>query len=222
MMEGNPTSPRMVVEVKGLRKSFGGKAILDGFDLEVEEGDFIAITGRSGSGKSTLLNIIGLLDEGDFEGSLFLFDAPAPRPGSRGARMLLREKIAYSFQEPALVEEATVEANLKIAQRYSSTPRTERRSQRESALAEVGLAGQERQMVYQLSGGERQRVALACLRMRPFSLVLADEPTGSLDAENRDAVLGFFDRLAREGKALVVATHDPVVAARATHVVALG
>lgn len=218
MME---TKDGALVSARGIGKSFGDRRVLDGLDLDVARGEVVAITGRSGSGKSTLLNIVGLLDPDGFEGELRLLGEPAPRPGSKGARMLLRSKIAYLFQDPALVEEATVEANLKIAQRYSNVSRDKRPEARSRALAEVGLAGAEKQKVYRLSGGERQRLALACLRVRPCELVLADEPTGSLDAGNRDEVLDFFEKLAGEGKGFLVVTHDPAVAARATKVVEL-
>ncbi|WP_282191334.1 ATP-binding cassette domain-containing protein [Adlercreutzia caecimuris] len=211
----------VVVDVRNLCKSFGNRKVLDGFSMQVYQGEFVAITGRSGSGKSTLLNIVGLLDAGDVDGSLDLFGAPAPRPGSRGARKLLRRKLAYMFQEPALVEEETAEYNLKIAQYYSDVPRGKRCGEREYALAEVGLEGAKAQRVYSLSGGERQRLALACMRMHPSDLVLADEPTGSLDPANRDAVLEFLRRLSVEGKTVLVVTHDPVVAGCATRVVEL-
>lgn len=212
---------RPAVEVRSLRKTFGSRVILDGFSMEALPGEFVAIMGPSGSGKSTLLNIIGLLDTGDGEGAVQLFGVPAPRPGSRGARSLLRSKMAYLFQEPALVDDATVEANLKLAQRYSSAPRNDRARQRAGALKEVGLAGLEASRVYQLSGGEQQRLALACIRMHPSDLVLADEPTGSLDEGNRDHVVGHLRRLANEGKTVLVVTHDPAVAAQADRIVQL-
>ncbi len=211
----------VLVEALQIGKSFDGRTVLTDFDLTVKRGEVVAITGRSGSGKSTLLNIVGLLDPEGYEGELALFGVPAPAAMSRAARMLLRSKIAYLFQDPALVEEASVEANLRIAQHYAGDLRTEKAAIRENALVKVGLADMGSQKVYRLSGGERQRLALACLLVRPCELILADEPTGSLDAENRDVVLDFFDMFAHEGKGVVVVTHDPVVASRATRVVHL-
>lgn len=210
------------VELKGVRKSFGGRPVLKGFDLAVMPGEFVAVMGGSGSGKSTLLNIIGLLDRADEGSEVRLFGEPAPRINSSRGRALLRSKLAYIFQNAALVDQDTVEANLRTAQRYSGEPRKEWPARRKAALANVGLAGKEKQRVYQLSGGEQQRLAIACMRLHPSELVLADEPTGSLDAANRDVVMSLLEDMHRQGKALVVVTHDRAVAERADRIVTLG
>lgn len=208
---------KAVIEIRGLSKAFGDREVIQDFDATVDRGEFVTIVGPSGSGKSTLLNIIGLLDKGD-SGSVSLFGRPAPRLGSRYARQLLRTKLSYMFQEAMLIEDESVENNLRLAQHYSKVPRESRVTQRIAALAEVGLEGIEKQKVYQLSGGEQQRVALACMRLRPSELILADEPTGSLDAQNRDMVLRHMKRMSAEGKTIVVVTHDPVIAHAATRV----
>lgn len=215
------SSQQPVVEIKGLRKSFGDKAVLKGFDLVVMPGEFVAAMGGSGSGKSTLLNIIGLLDRADEDSAVRLFGEPAPRIGSARGRALLRTKLAYIFQNAALVDQDTVEANLKTAQRYSEEPKKAWAANRKVALADVGLEGKEKQKVFQLSGGEQQRLAIACMRLHPSELVLADEPTGSLDAGNRDVVMALLEGMHRQGKALVVVTHDRAVAERADRIVML-
>jgi putative ABC transport system ATP-binding protein len=189
--------------------------------MSVLPGEFVVIMGRSGAGKSTLLNIIGLLDKADGGSSITLFGSPAPSIGSTRARALLRNKLGYIFQNASLIDQDSVEANLRLAQRYTSTPKARRAEERRAALFLVGLEGREKQKVYQLSGGEQQRLSVACLLMHPSELVLADEPTGSLDAENRDAVMALLHNLREQGRTVIVVTHDEAVAAGADRVVVL-
>lgn len=209
------------VELKNLNKSFNGNHVLSDLNLTVMPGEFVAIVGKSGSGKSTLLNIIGLLDEADPGSTVRLFGERAPRIESAAARQLLRTKLAYIFQNAALVDQDTVEANLKLAQRYSELPKDKRSSSRKEVLARVGLEGKEKQKVFQLSGGEQQRLALACIQMHPSELILADEPTGSLDPENRDVVMSTLKRLNNRDKTVVVVTHDENVADMADRIIEL-
>lgn len=210
----------MIVEINKLCKSYADRIVLSNLSMSIGREELVAIVGPSGSGKSTLLNIIGLLDSPDNNG-LKLFGQTAPKPNSSKARQLLRTRIAYMFQEPALVDTETVEANLKLAQRYSDVPRKKRQEQREAILDDMGLAHTLKQKVFRLSGGEQQRLALGCIRMHPSDLILADEPTGSLDAANRDIILNYIENLVAEGKTAVAVTHDPVVANRATRVIEL-
>jgi putative ABC transport system ATP-binding protein len=215
------SAKRPVLEMRNVSKSFSKKRVVEGFNMSVMPGEFVAITGKSGAGKSTLLNIIGLLDRADKGGSMALFGSPAPSINSPKARALLRNRLGYIFQNASLIDQDTVEANLKLAQRFTRTPRAKRAGERKTALLLVGLEGMEKQRVYRLSGGEQQRLAVACLLMHPSELVLADEPTGSLDAENRDVVMTLLHSLRNRGKTIIVVTHDAVVAATADRVVAL-
>ena len=196
-------------ELRGVRKEYGGRAVLDGFDLAVGAGEMVAITGASGSGKSTVLNLMGLLEAPD-GGEIRLLGARAPRPRSRGAKRYLRAHLGYLFQNFALIESATVRENLEVALAYApgSEPKEERMAR---ALEHVGLAGTEERRVFSLSGGEQQRVAVARLMLKPCEVVLADEPTGSLDADNRDAVLELLRGMNEAGRTIVVATHDRAV-----------
>lgn len=209
-----------IVMLNKVSKSFGSKKVIDSFSMTIYRGEFVAITGRSGSEKSTLLNLIGLLDKAD-QGTITLFGKPSPTIGSSGARNLLRNKLGYLFQNAALIDQDTVEANLKTAQKYSQISKSQQANERKSALKLVGLADMEKQKVYELSGGEQQRLAVACLLMHPSELILADEPTGSLDPDNRDVVLVLLQSLRKQGKTILVVTHDSAVASMADRIVSL-
>ncbi|MDR2538909.1 MAG: ATP-binding cassette domain-containing protein [Bifidobacteriaceae bacterium] len=212
--------PDLVVELKKVNKYFGGKHVIKNFDLEIARNEFVAVIGPSGSGKSTLLNIIGLLEKAS-SGAVGLFGQKAPSINSRNGRKLLREKISYLFQNAALIDHTSVLANLKIVQTYTKGTEPQKANDRQAALDAVGLKVSLKQKIYELSGGEQQRLALAQILLRPNPLILADEPTGSLDADNRDEVLRLLETLHEHQKTLLVVTHDPVVWERANRVVAL-
>jgi putative ABC transport system ATP-binding protein len=207
-------------ELVGVSKSYEGHAVIRDLDFSVVQGEMLAITGRSGSGKSTLLNIIGLLETAD-RGELRLFGLPTPRVGSGGATRLLRSRLGYLFQNFALVDGESVDSNLQIAQAYTKGPRSDRLGARQAALRTVGLADAGRKKVYELSGGEQQRVAIARLMLKPCDLVLADEPTGSLDSASADVVLTLLRDLNTSGKTVIVVTHDDRVAAQCHRTMAL-
>ncbi len=203
--------PANMCELVDVGKAYRGRPVVEGITLSVAGGEMLAITGRSGSGKSTLLNVIGLLEAPD-RGELRLFGERAPAVGSARATALLRSRLGYLFQNYALIDEDTVDGNLALAQTYDSLGRARRRSARDAALAAVGLPGYGRRRVFELSGGEQQRVALARLMLKRCDLVLADEPTGSLDAQNADAVMAMLRDLCARGKAVVIVSHDERVA----------
>jgi putative ABC transport system ATP-binding protein len=209
-----------VCELVGVGKSYDGHAVISGIDLAVMKGEMLAITGKSGSGKSTLLNIIGLLETAD-HGDLRLFGEPSPRVRSAKATRMLRFRLGYLFQNFALIDGESVDNNLRIAQAYTKRSRSGRQKARESALQAVGLSNSGGQKVYQLSGGEQQRVAIARLMLKPCDLVLADEPTGSLDTTNGDLVLAMLRELNAGGKTMIIVTHDDRVAAECDRVVVL-
>jgi putative ABC transport system ATP-binding protein len=210
-----------VCELIGVGKSYAGHAVVSGIDLAVMPGEMVAITGKSGSGKSTLLNVIGLLETAD-QGEAQLFGEPSPRVGSAKATRMLRFKLGYLFQNFALIDGESVDYNLRIAQAYTKGLRSGRQEARRSALRAVGLSNSaDGQKVYQLSGGEQQRVAIARLMLKPCDLVLADEPTGSLDTTNADLVLAMLRALNAGGKTMIIVTHDDRVAAVCDRVVAL-
>ncbi|MFT8709986.1 MAG: ABC transporter ATP-binding protein [Sporolactobacillus sp.] len=201
-----------VCELINVDKSFGKHHVLCQVSFKVNFGEMVALTGKSGVGKSTLLNIIGLLEKPD-RGSINLLGSPAPKPGSSKASKMRRHHLAYLFQNYALVDHASIDDNLAIALTYSRKSVKEKEQMKRQALDKVGLDLPLKQKVYELSGGEQQRVALARAFLKPFDVLLADEPTGSLDEENRDHVLRILTEFKKLGKTLIIVTHDPHVAA---------
>ena len=193
-----------IVSIRNLKKYFGKgdnqvKA-LDGIDLSIEKGKFTAIIGASGSGKTTLLNMIGALEPMD-SGKITVNGLDITRRQNR--RTYLRREVGFLFQNFALVDNKTVRENLNFIKndcRSDLFP--------EIALERVGLLDKIDQKVYSLSGGEQQRAALARLMIKRCSLVLADEPTGSLDRANAERVFSLLETLQQMGKTVIMATHD--------------
>lgn len=200
-----------VVKVAGLLKTFKDKKVLENVNFEIRQGEMISIVGESGKGKSTLLNIIGLISE-KTSGDIYLFGKRNVKTHSHQATYLRREKIGYLFQNYGLVEEETVSWNLKLVLEYKKLRKSEKRDRIRKALKDVGLEGFEDYPVYKLSGGEQQRVALARILLQECELILADEPTGSLDSGNRDAVMEILKKLKKKNKAIIIVTHDLYVA----------
>lgn len=194
-----------MIEMHNIKKAYDSHIVFDEVSLSIQDGDRVAIIGRSGSGKSTLLNIIGLLDK-PTSGKYLLDGKENISIHSSSARKILRDKIGYLFQNYALLENETVETNMKLAMRYGKY-----RNKKESiseALSLVGLQQTEKRMIHTLSGGEQQRVALARLLLKPCDLILADEPTGNLDEDNTEIILDLLMNLTRKGKTVVMVTHD--------------
>ncbi len=206
------------LEVKNINKKFGEIEVLKDFSMDVEENEMICIIGESGCGKSTLLNIIGLLEKAD-SGSILYDGEKGHAPYTRGAEHLLRYEIGYLFQNFALVEDDTVYNNLKIALEYSKA--ANKKELISEALEEVGLTRMENKQVFKCSGGEQQRIAIARLLLKPCRIVLADEPTGSLDPHNKGIILQLLCRFKEKGKTLLIVTHDSDVANIADRVIEL-
>ncbi|MFJ7419693.1 ABC transporter ATP-binding protein [Streptomyces uncialis] len=199
-----------MIGIEKLSKSYGARTVWSGVDLTVHGGRMLALTGPSGSGKSTLLNCLGLLDT-PTSGAVRHEGQDITRFGPRRARLFRRDVLGYLFQDYALIENATVGANLEVVAGPGRRARAAARAAVPEALERVGLAGRAGERVARLSGGEQQRVALARLMVKRPSLVLADEPTGALDQENTTTVVKILRELADEGRAVVVATHDDYV-----------
>lgn len=178
--------------------------ILNNLSFKIEEGTFNVIMGASGSGKSTILNIIGLLDKAT-SGDVILFGQKNIRPFSMKAEQMLKNKIGYLFQNFALIENETVANNLKLA---LENVRGNKKEKISAALKEVGLEGYENKKIFKCSGGEQQRVAIARLLLKPCELILADEPTGSLDIKNREIVVKLLKNMQEQGKTIIIVSHD--------------
>lgn len=189
---------------------------LHGVDLEISRGDYLAVIGPSGSGKSTLLNILGCLDR-PTSGS-YVFDGRDIGQLSDLERTKLRQdQIGFVFQFFHLLARLTAQGNVELPMLFAGVPRAERRSRAADALASVGLEDRAHHRPDQLSGGQRQRVAIARAVVMGPGLVLADEPTGNLDKASAFEVMDLLEAMNRDGQTVVLVTHDPEVAARATN-----
>lgn len=208
------------IELKNIKKSFHGQVILNHFSATIKQGDMVAIVGGSGSGKTTLLNIIGLIEKAD-EGSIQIFDQKNIKPNTKQAEIAIRKYIGYLFQNFALIDNESVEENLKIGLKYVPNKK-QHPAMIKNVLKEVGLEGYEKRKIFELSGGEQQRVAIARVMLKPSQLILADEPTGSLDPVNRDIVMELLKKMHASGKTVLIVTHDAHVANQCSTVLKIG
>jgi ABC-type lipoprotein export system ATPase subunit len=210
-----------VLSAVGLHKSVGAgrgrREVLAGCDVTLEPGEVVAVLGRSGSGKSTLLHLLGGLDTPD-RGTITVANQPLTGLGPRRLARIRLCHIGFVFQQFHLIEELTGAENVLLPARLPGAPAGGARRAHE-LIDELGLAGVADHLPHELSGGEQQRFALARALVNDPSVVLADEPTGSLDQENGAAVLELLRSL-RE-RAVVIVTHEPEAAATADRVLSL-
>jgi putative ABC transport system ATP-binding protein len=217
--------PPAILEGRALRRTYRlgatRTAALRGVDLAVARGELVAVQGRSGSGKTTLINLLGLLDPPD--AGEVLLDGRAVHDLDEDERSRLRlARFGFVFQSFNLVPVLSAAENVELPLQLAGVPRAERSERAGALLADVGLAERRQARPDLLSGGERQRVAIARALANAPSILLADEPTASLDTATAAGILDLFARIVRErGVTLIVATHDPQVVARAGRVVVL-
>lgn len=207
-----------IVKITKMNKKYGERNLFQDFDLEVSKGEFVAIRGKSGAGKSTLLNIIGMLDTMD-SGEMTLFDKSNPTLDSVDGQKILRSKLSYVFQNYALIDNKSVMYNMSIAAHFLKKGKKEAKTAIAEVLSTVGLERVEKKKIYELSGGEQQRVAIAMAMVKHSELILADEPTGNLDEVNRNHIMTLFKKMNKEGKTIIVVTHDMEVAKCANRVI---
>lgn len=205
-----------IVKLENISKSYYQHNVFHDFSLEIDEGEFIIISGKSGSGKSTLCNIIGLLDKPD-QGKVFIKDQEIDYKDSKIAK-LLSKNISYLFQNFALIDNKTVGYNLELV--YPS--KKERKNNRrliEEKLVEVGMEGTYDKYIYECSGGQQQRVAIARLLLKQGDIIICDEPTGSLDEENKMMVMNLICDMHKRGKTIIMVTHDKTLYSYAKRVI---
>ncbi|MFT4079295.1 ABC transporter ATP-binding protein [Rhodomicrobium sp.] len=208
---------RAVIAVERLSKRFGALAALDDVSFRVNTGEFVSIMGPSGSGKTTLLNILSLLDTPS-GGSYKLDGIETAELTEREQVVIRREKIGLVFQQFHLIPYLTAVENIMLAQYYHSIADREEALE---ALDRIGLAARADHLPSQLSGGEQQRVCIARALINEPPLILADEPTGNLDAANEELVMSLFEKLKSEGHTIILVTHNPELGARTDRIIRL-
>jgi putative ABC transport system ATP-binding protein len=211
-----------VIKMENIVKSYG-KGInrvtaLDKVSLEVRLGEFIAVLGPSGSGKTTLMNIIGMMDAAD-SGDYFLDGVDITHAKERTWARLRNAKIGFVFQKFNLIPKYNALYNVALPLMMQGKSYRRAKEQAKVTLERVGLSDRLRHKPAELSGGQIQRVAIARALVGGCSLILADEPTGSLDQKTGGEVLDFMKELNGEGRTIIVITHDPNVAAKAGRIV---
>ena len=195
--------------------------ILHGLYLTVEEGEFVAIVGESGSGKSTLMNIIGALDK-PTEGEYILDGVDVVRAKDKELSEIRNKKIGFVFQNYNLIARTTALANVELPMLYAGVSRSERKERARKLLEMVDMQDRMTHKPDELSGGQKQRVAIARAMANDPAIILADEPTGSLDSKTGRHIMDIFHRLNREqGKTIVLITHSPELAREADRIITL-
>lgn len=181
---------------------------LNAINIEIKQGEFVAIMGPSGCGKSTLLNIIGMLDNPSEGQYLFMDEDISWYPETKLAQ-IRKHNIGFIFQSFNLIDELTVEENIELALLYHKIPAGERKKRVTEVMDKVGIAHRAKHMPSQLSGGQQQRVAVARAIVGDQKLILADEPTGNLDSAHGQEVMEMLQALNDEGTTIVMVTHSP-------------
>lgn len=213
---------RALIDIREVTKTYGtGETAvhaLRGVSLTVQAGEYVAVMGSSGSGKSTLMNILGCLDVPS-RGEYWLDGTDVARLTEDQQALVRGRKIGFIFQSFNLIPRTSALANVELPLTYAHLRRTERRRRARKALELVGLSDREDHRPNQLSGGQQQRVAIARALATGPRILLADEPTGNLDAHSTEEVLGMFDDLNASGRTVVVITHETDVAQRARRLI---
>lgn len=213
-----------VITLKKLRKRFGvGDAehyAIDGIDLTIQKGEFIAIMGPSGCGKTTLLNVLGLLDS-EIEGEYQLDGKPIGSLSRRKQAHIRSEQIGFVFQSFNLISRLTILDNVALPLIYKGLPKLARTNKASKILHDFHLGEREFYMPYQLSGGQMQRVAIARALVNEPSIILADEPTGNLDSHASHIIMEELSDLHKQGNTIIMVTHNPNLTTYASRVITM-
>lgn len=205
----------MIIKLENLVKVYDTGAIqlkaLKEVNLEIEEKEYVAIMGASGSGKSTLMNVLGCLDKLT-EGKYYLDGVDISSLDDNSLAAIRNKKIGFVFQAFNLLPKITALANVELPMMYAGVSKPERERKAKIALEKVGLSERMYHKPNELSGGQKQRVAIARALVNDPAIILADEPTGNLDSQSSEEIMGIFQELNDEGVTIVMVTHEPDIA----------
>lgn len=215
-MEKRSENMTKLIELKGINKTYKNGdqelRVLKDIDLEVEEGEFVAIMGPSGSGKSTLMNVIGLLDR-PTSGEYFLEGQEVGNLSEKKLARVRNEQIGFVFQQFFLLSKLNAFQNVELPLIYAGVHPAKRKELAEQYLEKVELGSRMHHLPSELSGGQKQRVAIARALVNQPAIVLADEPTGALDTKTGEQIMDLLTKLNQEGKTIIMVTHEPEIAA---------
>ncbi|MDD6824738.1 MAG: ABC transporter ATP-binding protein [Oscillospiraceae bacterium] len=216
---------KTVIDLKGIIKRFyigqpNELQILNGIDIKVNEGEFVAIVGESGSGKSTLMNIIGALDR-PTEGTYMFNGQDIGKLSDKKLSLIRNKEIGFVFQNFNLIPRTSALKNVELPMMYAGKGRKERTKRANELLETVGMADRSDHNPNELSGGQKQRVAIARAMANDPSLILADEPTGALDTKTGRIVMDIFHELHKSGKTIVLITHSPELAKETERIITI-
>nr|WP_326838834.1 ABC transporter ATP-binding protein [Companilactobacillus futsaii] len=208
----------MMLKVTDVGKTYGEFTALKNINLEVKDGEFLAIMGPSGSGKSTLINILGLLDQ-SYTGEYLLENKNYQAVNDNELSQIRGDQLGFVFQNFKLLSTYTVYENIEVPLIYSKKAQNNKRHLIESVIEKVGLKGKKRNLPTELSGGQQQRVAIARAIVNRPKLIIADEPTGALDSKTSKEIMDIFEKLNQDGTTIIMVTHDSEVAEHAMRTV---
>lgn len=200
----------MVIELKNVNKTFDNSLILKGINLKIKKGEIFLIKGESGKGKTTLLNIIGMIEE-PTSGSLIIEGVLNPKIDKKSGRELLQHKVSYLFQNYSLIDSETIKNNLMIPLEFKKINKKEKLKRINKVLEVLDINKNINTKVYTLSRAEQQKIAVAKILLKGSGIILCDEPTGSLDNKNRNEIIKLLLSLKKQGKTIIIVSHDTVM-----------